>query len=127
MQRTDLEIPALTALSLAARRSSCTRSMCFPAILITTSAIFGAAQCSAQDVAEAARQERTQKQSKQKKPKHVYTEQDLKRVQILTPEDRAQVEAKKNQTVPPPTEKSGDAVDAQSLPADAPIGDFAPR
>ncbi len=126
MERTDLEIPALTALSLR-RRSSRTRSVCFPAILITTSAIFGAAQCSAQDVAEAARQERTQKQSKQKKPKHVYTEQDLKRVQILTPEDRAQVEAKKNQTVPPPTEKSGDAVDAQSLPADAPLGDVARR
>jgi len=101
--------------------------VCFPAILITTSAIFGAAQCSAQDVAEAARQERTQKQSKQKKPKHVYTEQDLKRVQILTPEDHAQVEAKKNQTVAPPAEKSGDAVDAQSIPADAPLGDVARR
>src|SRR5437899_10061486 len=127
MQRTDLEIPALTALSLAARRSSCTRSMCFPAVLITASAIFGAAQCSAQDVAEAARHERTQKQSKQKKSKHIYTERDLKRAQILTPEDRAQVEAKKNQTVPSPAEKSGDAVDAQSLSPDAPLGDVARR
>ena len=117
----------MTALSLPARRSSRLGSVSFPAILITTSAIFGAAQCSAQDVAEAARQERTQKESKQKKSKHVYTEQDLKRAQILTPEDRAQVEAKKNQTVPPPTEKSGDAVDAQSLPADAPLGDVARR
>src|SRR5438309_5277949 len=127
MLRTDLEIPALTALSLAARRSSCTRSMCFPAVLITASAIVGAAQCSAQDVAEAARQERGQKESKQKKSKHVYTERDLKRAQILTPEDRAQVEAKKNQTVPSPTEKSGEAVDAQSLPGDAPLGDVARR
>src|SRR5256885_1695708 len=123
MQRTDLEIPALTALSLAARRSSSTRSICFPAVLITASAIFGAAQCSAQAVTEAARQERTQKQSKKKKSRHVYTERDLKRAQILTPEDRAQVEAKKNQTVPLPAEKSGEAVDAQSLSPDAPLGD----
>src|SRR5437660_7976299 len=127
MLRTDLEISALTALSLAARRSSCTRSMCFPAVLITASAIFGAAQCSAQDVAEAARHERTQKQSKQKKSRHVYTERDLKRAQILTPEDPGQVQAKKSQTVPSPAEKSGEAVDAQSLSPDAPLGDVARR
>src|SRR6266576_3638795 len=106
MLRTDLEIPALAARSLPARRSSCTRGVCFPAILITASAIFGAAQCSAQDVAEAARQDRTQRESQQKKSKHVYTEQDLKRAQILTPEDRAQVEAKINQAAPLPAEKS---------------------
>ena len=117
----------MTAFSHTASRSSCRRSVCFAAILITTSAIFGAVQCSAQDVAEAARQERTQKESKQKKSKHVYTEQDLKRAQILTPEDRAQVQAKKNQAAPLPAEKSGQAVDAQSLPADAPLGDVARR
>ena len=126
MQRTDLEIPALTAVSLPVRRSSLARSVCFPAILITTCAIFGAVQCSAQDVAGAARQERIHKGTKQKKSKHVYTEQDLKRAQILTPQDRAQVEAKKNQTVPPP-QKPGEAIDAQSLPAGAPLGDVARR
>jgi nucleoid-associated protein YgaU len=84
-------------------------------------------QCSAQDVAEAARQERAQKESKQRKSKHVYTEQDLKRDQILTPEDRAQVEAKKNQLAAPSAEKSQEAVDAQSLPPDAPLGDVARR
>jgi len=87
----------------------------------------GAARCSAQDVAEAARQERTRKESKEKKSKHVYTEQDLKRAQILTPEDRAQVEAKKNQLAPPPAEKSTEAVEAQSLPPDASLGDVARR
>src|SRR6266699_2699441 len=127
MQRTDLEIPALTALSFPVWRSSLTRSLCFPAIVIVSCAIFGAAQCSAQDVAEAARQERAQKESKQKKSKHVYTEQDLKGAQILTPEERAQVEAKKHQTVPPSAEKSQEAVDAQSLPPDAPLGDVARR
>lgn len=88
---------------------------------------FGASQCSAQDVAEAARQERAQKESKQKRSKHVYTEQELKRDQILTPEDRAQVEAKKNQQAPSSGEKSQEAVDAQSLPPDAPLGDVARR
>jgi len=90
-------------------------------------AAFGASQCSAQDVAEAARQERAQKESKQKKSKHVYTEQELKRAQILTPEDRAQVEAKKNQPAPPSAEKPQEAVDAQSLSPDAPLGDVARR
>src|SRR5258708_8728551 len=41
-----------------------------------------------------------------------------KKNKILTPEQRAQVEVKKNQTVPPAAEKSQDAVDAQSLPPD---------
>src|SRR5713226_7192734 len=127
MLRTDLVTPALTALSLPVRRSPRARSLYFPAILAATSAILGAAQCSAQDVAEAARQERAQKENKQKKSKHVYTEQDLKRAQILTPEDRAQVEAKKNQLAPPSAEKSQEAVDAQSLPADAPLGEVARR
>jgi len=83
--------------------------------------------CSAQDVAEAARQERAQKESKQKKSKHVYTEQDLKRDGILTPEDRAQVEAKKNQLAAPSAEKAQEAVDAQSLSPEASLGDVARR
>jgi nucleoid-associated protein YgaU len=101
--------------------------LCFPGILFVSCAVFGATQCSAQDVAEAARQERSQKESKQTKSKHVYTEQDLKRAQILTQEDRAQVEANKNQPAPPSAEKSQEAFDAQSLPADAPLGDVARR
>ncbi len=113
--------------STAVRLSLRLLRLCSPGFLFVTCAVFGATQCSAQDVAEAARQERAQKESKQKKSKHVYTEQDLKRDQILTPEDRAQVEAKKNQTAPPSAEKSQDAVDAQSLPPDAPLGDVARR
>jgi nucleoid-associated protein YgaU len=101
--------------------------LCFPGIIFVSCAVFGATQCCAQDVAEAARQERAQKEGKQKKSKHVYTEQDLKRDQILTPEDRAQVQAKKNQLAAPSAEKSQEAVDAQSLPLDAPLGDVARR
>jgi nucleoid-associated protein YgaU len=113
--------------STASRLSLRLLRLCSPGILFVTCAVFGAAQCSAQDVADAARQERAQKESKQKTSKRVYTEQDLKRDQILTPEDRAQMQAKKNQTVPPSAEKSQQAVDAQSLPTDAPLGDVARR
>jgi len=51
-----------------------------------TAPVLAPCSASAQDVAEAARQERAQNESKQKKSKHVYTEQELKRAQILTPE-----------------------------------------
>ena len=125
MLRTDLDTPLVTGPSTAARLSRRCLSLCFPGIVFVSCAVFGATQCSAQDVAEAARQERAQKESKQKKSKHVYTEQDLKRDQILTPEDRAQVEAKKNQLAAPAAEKSQEAVDARSLPPDAPLGDVA--
>ncbi len=127
MLRTDLDTPLLMGPSTAARLSHRCLCLCFHGILFVSFALFGATQCSAQDVAEAARQERSQKESKQKKSRHVYTEQDLKRAQILTQEDRAQVEAKKNQPAPPSSEKSQEAIDAQSLPADAPLGDVARR
>jgi LysM repeat protein len=73
-----------------------------PAILFLSFAAFGATLSRAQDqqsqsVAEAARQERARKQEQQKSAKHVYTEEDLKHPNILTPEDRAQIEAKKNE------------------------------
>ena len=125
MLRTGLDTPLVTGPSTAARLSRRCLSLCFPGIVFVSCAVFGATQCSAQDVAEAARQERAQKESKQKKSKHVYTEQDLKRDQILTPEDRAQVEAKKNQLAAPAAEKAPEAVDAQSLSPDAPLGDVA--
>ena len=112
-------------------------------------------ECHAQDVADAAKLERARKENQQKKTKHVYTEEDLKRAQILTPEDRAQLEAKKNQAMPPADEQAQQAVDGsadardvdgsavtrekaggsavsteidtQPLPADAPLGDVARR
>jgi nucleoid-associated protein YgaU len=98
-----------------------------PGILLFSCAIFVTTECSAQDVADAAKQERARKESQQKKTKHVYTEEDLKRAQILTPEDQAQIEAKKNQQTPPAAEESQEAVGAQSLPPDAPLGDVARR
>lgn len=89
-----------------------------------------------QDVAEAARQERARKQALQKKAKHVYTAEDLKREHILTPEDRAAVEARKNEPALPGTSKPQDVLDGSALARDAngesssanaPLGDLARR
>jgi nucleoid-associated protein YgaU len=108
---------------------------CLPGILVFSSAGLVATNSHAQDVAEAARQERARKEAQQKKSKHVYTAEDLKRDHILTKEDQAQLDAKKNQPAPTAAPKPGEAVDgstvakqgdAQPLPADAPLGDAQP-
>ena len=125
MALTDLDTPSSVGSSTAVRSLSAALSLCFPAVLFFSCAMFLATECRAQDVADAAKQERARKDGEQKKPKHVYTDEDLKHAQILTPEDRAQVEARKNQQTPPAPEKSQDALDAQSVPSDAPLGDVA--
>ncbi|HEY4977819.1 MAG TPA: LysM peptidoglycan-binding domain-containing protein [Candidatus Acidoferrum sp.] len=54
------------------------------------------------DAAEAARQEKASKAAQpRKQAPHVYTNDDLQRSQILTPEDRAPLEARKKNSVPP--------------------------
>lgn len=118
---------------------------CLPGVLVFCFMAVGAVPCHAQDqqdqksqdVAEAARQERSRKQAQQKKPKHVYTADDLKRQHILTPEDQAAVEARKNQPAAiPGTQKPQDAnadsavasdSNAAPFPSNAPLGDVARR
>src|SRR2546430_3172701 len=109
----DLDTPGSVGRSPTVGRSSASLRLCLPGILIFSCVMIGVAPCSAQDVARAARQQRTQKESEQKKSKHIYTEQDLRRARILTPEDRAHLEARKNQAAPPLAEKSQEA-DARS-------------
>jgi LysM repeat protein len=107
-----------------------------PAFLFLCSATLGATISSAQDqqdqsVAEAARQERARKQELQKRAKHVYTEEDLKHLNILTPEDRAQIEAKrnecsqKNSCSPVSTQNPPASLDANSETPQATLGDVA--
>ena len=127
MLRTDLRTLSPMSRTTTVRRSLRPLTVCIPGILLFSCAIFVTTECHAQDVADAAKQERTRKESQQKKSKHVYTEEDLKRTQILTPEDRAQIEARKNQAAPDAGEKSQDALDAKSLSSDVPLGDVARR
>jgi len=127
MLRTDLEKPLLTGPSITAGSTSRFVRLTCSGILVISCTIFGFSQCYAQDVAEAARQEQARKANQQKKTKHVYTDEDLKRAQILTPEDRAQAEARKNQQPLPTEDQSQDSVDAQALPPDVSLGEVARR
>ena len=123
MLKTDLETPLLLKPSPSAGTPSRFVRLTCSGILIVSCTIFGYAPCYAQDVAEAARQEKARKENQQKK-KHVYTDEDLKKAQILTPEDRELVEARKKQQ-PHPGTAPQDALDAQALPDELPLGDLA--
>jgi nucleoid-associated protein YgaU len=84
-----------------------------------------------QSVADAARRERARKESQQKAGKHVYTEEDLKRARILTPEDQAKVEARKNECshknncAPSQPQNAPAALDADSQAAQPSLGEIA--
>jgi nucleoid-associated protein YgaU len=98
-------------------------------IVLCSCLFFGAAQCRAQasqDVAEAARQERARK-DQTKKQKHVYTDEDLRRAKILTPEDGALVEAKRKLQAQPAEEQAQAPIDADTGLAQLPLGDIARR
>src|SRR5579863_6667458 len=137
MLLTDLNGP----MSLQPRRTGSgrilhSRRFAASAILFLGFATFGATVSRAQDqqdqsVAEAARQERARKQELQKRAKHVYTEEDLKHPNILTPEDRAVIEAKqtecakKNNCAAAPVENSPASLDANSKASGTSLGEVA--
>jgi nucleoid-associated protein YgaU len=126
MLRTDLEMPRLIGSAVAAGSTSRFVRLTCSGILVISCTIFGFSQCYAQqDVAEAARQEKARKENQQKKAKHVYTDEDLKRAQILIPEDRAEVEARKGRQPLPAANESQESVDVLALPAELPLGDVA--
>ena len=102
---------------------------CGFAILICSCLFAGAAQCRArapQDVAEAARQERA-RQDQPNKRKHVYTDEDLRRAKILTPDDAASIEAKRKQQTAPNQEQIDAPLDANAELPQLPLGDIARR
>lgn len=123
MASSDLDAPARVSCLTAVKSPFGSPRICVFALLIFAFAVAGTAPCFAQGqqdraqdqtqslkedqksqgVADAARQERARKESQHKKSKHVYTAEDLKRDHILTPEDRAQLEARKNQQPVAPT------------------------
>ena len=139
MAGTDLDAPARVSCLIAVTSLSGSRRCRVARALIFSFAFTDVAHCrpayhptedQAQDqarapeeqtVADAAREERARKQSQQKKSGHVYTAEDLKRDQILTPEDRAQREARKNRQPDSPAspQKPQDAVDGAAVAQDA--------
>src|SRR6266852_2630329 len=102
---------------------------CGFSIVLCSCLFFGAAQCGArgrQDVAEAARQERARKEQTTKS-KHVYTDEDLRRAKILTPEDEARVTAKRKEGIAPLEQPAEAALDASTDLPQLPLGDIARR
>jgi nucleoid-associated protein YgaU len=80
-----------------------------------------------QDVAEAARQQQAQKSQQPTTPHQVYTDVDLKRARILTPEDKKLAEARRKELpVPTPAAKKPPAVDATN-PLPESLGEVARR
>jgi nucleoid-associated protein YgaU len=126
MAITDLEDPSSMLLRPTDHGNllRCDRFIVF-AILFLSCTLFSLTNCQAQDAAEAARHERARKENQQRPPKHVYTEEDLRRSRILTPEDSERIEAKKQGQEPPAAQKPAEAIDAQSAPQQLPLGDIA--
>jgi len=101
-------------------------------ILLCSCLFAGAAECrsrlaqeAAQGVAEAARQGRARKEAKG--TKHVYTEEDLRRAKILTADDEARVQARRELQPPPAEEQAQAPYDVDGQLAQLPLGDIARR
>jgi nucleoid-associated protein YgaU len=74
----------------------------------------GAASLNAQDIAEAARQEKARKSTQQSPKRKVYSNEDLKKPQILTPEDHMRAEAAKRVPVTDPSRPPDESDDAKN-------------
>jgi nucleoid-associated protein YgaU len=66
-----------------------------------------------QEAADAARQEKARKAAQRETPRHVYSEEDLKRKKILTPEDQERVEARRRQQNAAPAEQNAEQTPPQ--------------
>jgi len=100
---------------------------CASASLLTLPSRAQGAQQNSQPVAEAARQEKARQAAQQKKDSHVYTNEDLKQSQILTPQDRSRVEARKNNPAAAPGKPAAPAVNAEKNSAPESLGEVARR
>jgi nucleoid-associated protein YgaU len=100
-------------------------------VILCTLSLCAARSSNAQDMAEAARQEKARKAAKQKPPAHVYTNEDLQRSQILMPEDRAHIEARKKNVTLPPADENSPAIapsqDTQQATSSESLGEIARR
>ena len=83
-------------------------------------AALGAVPVRSQDVAEAERHEREHKAAQAKTPRHVYTDEDLKRTRILTPEDGARVASHKTNPPAPQTQPQEQQPQVAAQPVETP-------
>src|ERR1700690_3645212 len=81
----------------------------------------------AQDVAEAARQEKARKAAQTKPKNKIYTDEDLKKPEILTPEDRVRAQSGKKDPTYSPNQLPAQSVDAVNDPPSESLGEIARR
>jgi hypothetical protein len=100
----------------------------FSAAIIASATAFIAPLANAQDLGEIARQERAKKQNNPAPPAtHVYTNEDVKREEILTPEDKTRFSATTQPAAVKPSQSAPQlASESTPLPGNAnlPIGAF---
>jgi nucleoid-associated protein YgaU len=84
-------------------------------------------QPDSQSVAEAARAEKARKAAQQKDQSHIYTNEDLKKSQILTQQDRSRVEARKNNSPAAPAAPADPGINAEKNSAPESLGEVARR
>lgn len=111
--------PALGTLPRPLSRGIC--------VLICLASFSGAFRVNAQDVAEAARQEKARKAAQGKPKSKVYTDEDLKKPHILTSEDRARVEAAKKEPALSPNQPPAQSADAVNESSQESLGEIARR
>ena len=119
-------MPLNTIIPGPTRKGERTLLLCVGGILLAGMVCAGGLRAQdTQDAAAAARAEKARKATKAKTPRHVYTEEDLKRAQILTPEDQAKVAARKNN----PTEKKEEQAKSggENAPGEESLGEVARR
>jgi nucleoid-associated protein YgaU len=90
------------------------RALCVPLVVCSAGIFVFALPVRAQDAAEAARQNQARRAKEHRPPEHVYTNDDLKRAHILTPQDQARVEARKKNSPPPAAVQPPQTLDAGS-------------
>lgn len=90
-------------------------------------ACFGVTPSLAQDLGEIARQQRAQKQSQPHRTTHVYTEEELARPKILTPEDRARFAAAQDNGAVPKDAQIAAVPPAEPQTPEVSLGEIARR
>jgi LysM repeat protein len=96
-------------------------------MLGATSLLLLAPPAYSQSLGELARQERERKQDQATHSKHVYDNEDLKRGQILVPEDRERVEARKQKAEPAPAKPAVEIASGEVELSSLPLSDIARR
>jgi nucleoid-associated protein YgaU len=110
------------------RRDPSRRDILCSAALVCALSLFLPAISRAQDdVAEAARQEKARKEAQTKKARHVYTNEDLQKKEILDEQDRAGVEARKKEVAPVPAVAPAPGVDSENSQPTESLGEVARR